>query len=237
MQAGREPVFRASIFTRRTHSSLCGVLLRRLLLIVWLVGVALLLSRSDGFCSYCIIYDEQQLHRVQVGDWVLRSGTGRESALIEQLSDSSFSHLGLVVRTRPKLLVVHATTSDDMQRPNQVITSSFAHFASPRLARRVLVVRPTFLSSAQKQQMVQDAGGLVGQAFVLAPRRQANLYCTTLLLRLLRPHVSAKEAARQLPAWHRVNAPLLQGEYLFPQAFLTVPGLQTVYDSGKPTLR
>lgn len=212
--------------------------LKPLLLFFLLPGVALLLTRSDGFCSHsqCVIYDAQQLHRVRVGDWVLRSGTGRESALVEQLSDSAFSHLGLVVRTQPQLLIVHATTSDDVQHPNQVIISSFDRFASPRLARRVLVVRPTFLSEAQKQQMAQSAESLLGQAFVLAPRQKPNLYCTTLLLRLLRPHVSAQNSTR-LPAWQRVNAPLLRGEYLFPQAFLAVEGLETVYDSDVPVSR
>lgn len=206
--------------------------LSKWLLPVFLLGAVLLLRGSDGFCSYCLIYDTQQLRHIRVGDWVLRSGTGRESALVEQLSHSEFSHLGLVVRTRPELLIVHATTSDDVQQRNRVITSSFARFSSSRLARRVLVVRPTFLSRTQKQQMVRDADALLGQAFVLAPRGEPNLYCTTLLLRLLHPHVLPENTVRQLPAWQRVNAPLLSGEYLFPQAFLAVEGLETVYDSG-----
>ena len=34
--------------------------------------------------------------KIQLGDWVLREGTGYESQLIKQLSGSHYSHIGVV---------------------------------------------------------------------------------------------------------------------------------------------
>ena len=40
--------------------------------------------------------------KIQLGDWVLREGTGYESQLIKQLSGSHYSHIGVVSQVKPR---------------------------------------------------------------------------------------------------------------------------------------
>ena len=63
-----------------------------------------------------------------VGDWVFRAGRSAESQLIQTLSHSEFSHIGMVVSLQPEPLIVHATTNDDPQRGNQVLSSTLSEF-------------------------------------------------------------------------------------------------------------
>lgn len=50
---------------------------------------------------------------LQVGDVVLRRGVGADSLVISTVSQSRFSHCGIVVAIEPVVLVTHATTADD----------------------------------------------------------------------------------------------------------------------------
>ena len=50
------------------------------------------------------------VHLLEKGDWVFRSGTSADSRLIKSLSQSHFSHIGIVVQTQPQVLIAHATT-------------------------------------------------------------------------------------------------------------------------------
>ena len=68
-----------------------------------------------------------ELPPLAVGDWVFRSGTSRESHLIQTLSNSDFSRIGMVVSLHPEPIIVHATTDDDPQRSNQVLSSTLTN--------------------------------------------------------------------------------------------------------------
>ena len=69
-----------------------------------------------------------------VGDWVFRVGTGRESALIRHLDDGEYSHIGIVSPSRRKSASRTRLPTTTPPHPNQVINSSLAEFAAPRLA-------------------------------------------------------------------------------------------------------
>lgn len=157
----------------------------------------------------------------EVGDFVFRSGTGRESAVIRQASNSVWSHIGVVVATRPDVQIVHATTHDDPAHPNQVIMSSYAQFAAPHLAKRTALARPLFLPPEARQALADALRAQIGKPFILTPRDQSPRYCTTIIFDVL------QTLAPGLPLhWQRNDWPLLSGEYLFPQAFADLPQLQ-----------
>lgn len=52
------------------------------------------------------------LPELEVGDWVVRMGTVNDSWWISYLSNSEYSHIGMIVATEPKILVIHAITDD-----------------------------------------------------------------------------------------------------------------------------
>ena len=159
----------------------------------------------------------------RVGDWVLRSGTGRESALIRQLSDSEWSHIGMVVAVDPEVLIVHATTDDDPLQENQVIVSTFDDFSAPRVAERVAVLRAAFVPEALRAQSAAQVQRQLGKPFVLVSRDKQPRYCTTIMVDAL--HAAGVSLALR---WQYSDFPFLQGEYLFPQAFVELPGVEWV---------
>lgn len=162
-----------------------------------------------------------------IGDWVFRAGTSAESQLIQKLSDSEFSHIGMVVRVYPEPLIAHATTDDDPQRSDQVLTSTLAEFTAPQLAQSFAIARPLFISTAEHTLAAQRVLEQLQQPFVLAERHSAHLYCTTLLADAL-DHT----AIAFTPQWQQVNAPFFSGEYLFPHAFAHHPDIEWLYHSN-----
>lgn len=156
---------------------------------------------------------------MQPGDWVFRSGTGGESALIRQLSGGRYSHVGIVVQAAPRVLIAHAGTDEEPRHPNQVRLVPWEAFASRRWAQTLAVARPRFLDAAGREASARAAAARVGQAFELRPLDGAvpaaplPLYCTTLLLEAVRA-----QAPAFAPAWQRLDVPLMRGDYLFPHA-------------------
>lgn len=202
---------------------------RQSLYIALLIAVALVLSAAHYIAQdKCVTHaaPEQQLPSVAVGDWVFRAGTSSESQLIQTLSHSEFSHIGMVVSLQPEPLIVHATTDDDPERNNQVLTSTLRNFTNPQLARSFAIARPVFISAEAKQQAARWLLKQLKQPFVLADRSNAHLYCTTLLADALHHTKTSFQ-----PAWQQINAPMFSGEYLFPQAFAEYPELEWLYRS------
>ena len=167
-----------------------------------------------------------QIPPLAVGDWVFRAGTSAESRLIQTLSDSEFSHIGMIVSLQPEPLIAHATTDDDPQRTNQVLSSPLAEFIDPKLARHFAIARPNFLTAQENQHAAQQLLQQLGQPFVLAERGTEHLYCTTLLADALQHSTTSFQ-----PQWQQINAPLLSGEYLFPSAFANYPEIEWLYHS------
>ena len=166
---------------------------------------------------------------LQPGDWILRGGTGADSALIRRLSRSRYSHIGMVVATAPQVVVAHATTDDDPDRPDQVLLTPLRQFLSPDKADAVLVLRPRFLSAVQRRATATTAAAQQGRAFVLTARSENPFYCSHLVLESVR---------RQRPdfalQWQYLDVAVFRGEYLFPQAFLAADTeIVYRYESGE----
>ncbi|MDY7218385.1 YiiX/YebB-like N1pC/P60 family cysteine hydrolase [Denitrificimonas sp. JX-1] len=167
-----------------------------------------------------------ELPQLAVGDWIFRAGTSSESQLIQSLSSGEFSHIGMIVNLHPEPLIVHATTDDDPQRANQVLTSTLSEFIDPKRARRFAIARPKFLSTTDAQKAAQHALRKLGQPFVLTQRKHQPLYCTTLIADALQHSNTSFQ-----PVWQHINAPLFSGEYLFPSAFAAHPDIDWIYHS------
>lgn len=165
-----------------------------------------------------------ELPELAVGDWIFRSGTSTDSRVIRQLSGSDYSHIGMVVTSGPQVLIVHASTDDQPEHPDQVLLSSLEEFTHPRLAHSFAIARPTFLDPQQKQDIAQALLAQRGQAFVIQPRGVPHRYCTTLLADAIRT-----QAADFDPSWSPVDLAFFRGDYLFPRAFAEHAQIRWVY--------
>lgn len=161
-----------------------------------------------------IIPESQIQSKIQLGDLIVREGIGYESAIIQSLSQSHFSHIGMITQVYPHIVIIHATTDDKPNQPNQVIQSSFTEFTDKNLAKSWAIYRQTQLSDQDIQQMIKNLETQIGQPFVLAVKQEHGLYCSTLIA-----NAYPKAIAEQL-TWQTVDLPALQGELLFPNALI-----------------
>ena len=153
--------------------------------------------------------------RLELGDWVFRSGISADSRVIKSISRSRYSHIGMIVQTVPQVVVAHAATDDDPKHPDQVLLTPLAEFAAADKADGIAVARPKFLTAPQRRQAAQSAAAQRGRPFVLAARDRQPYYCTLLLLEAVRPH-----APQFSPQWQYLDMAVFRGEYLFPEAFM-----------------
>lgn len=165
-----------------------------------------------------------ELPELAVGDWIFRSGTASDSLVIRQLSGSDYSHIGMVVANSPQVLIVHASTDDQPEHPDQVLLSSLEEFVHPSLAHSFAIARPTFLDVQQKTDIARLLLAQRGQAFFIQPRGEAHRYCTTLLADAIR-----SEAPGFDPVWSAVNLAFFRGDYLFPRAFAEHAQIRWIY--------
>lgn len=175
------------------------------------------------FFAQSVWAQEHAAPELVIGDWVFRQGTSLESYLIASVVQSEFSHIGMVVQTVPEVLILHSTTDDLQDEANQVMLSSWSQFTDARLATRVAVARPEFLTREQRIRISQALMAQLGLPFVLASRAEPHAYCTTVLADAIQ-----REDPSFSPVWTQVQQPMLRGEYLHPQAFADMPRLNWV---------
>lgn len=152
---------------------------------------------------------------LQKGDWIFRSGIDYDSTLIKYLSNSPYSHIGMIVETEPNIIIAHATTNDDPNQPNQVLLSSLADFMAYDKANAIAIARPKFLTSEQNQQIAQYVKQQKGRKFILNSHNKQPFYCTLLILEGIQ-----QKQANFNPQWQYVDIAFFGGNYLFPEAFL-----------------
>ncbi len=196
--------------------------------VLLLIMLFLILSYLLGFHFWqqtqsITLWNHPQMHKLQVGDIILRSTYDKESRLIEWISDGNYSHIAVITDLKPEIIVTHATTNENGVSLNQVQSTSISYFLSPTITKRYQIVRPHFLSSNDQIQFAKLLKMQLGKPYILKSRENENLYCTTLLEQALKKLYSLPE----LP-WQRLSIPGYQGDYLFPDAFLTLPNLETI---------
>lgn len=169
------------------------------------------------------------LPKLEKGDWVFRQGTSLDSTLIHLLGRGQFSHIGIVIETEPNILILHATTDDMPEQPNQVIVSSTAHFFRHDLAQKIAIVRPHFLTKNQKQTVIDLLQKEIGAPFILDEKEKPHRYCTTLI-----EHAIKHVYPNFNPQWQAINMPFFQGRYLFPDAFFHYPKTELIYTFDNP---
>lgn len=162
--------------------------------------------------------------KLKIGDWIFRKGTQTDSLIVRHISKGDYSHIGMIIAVVPEIKIIHATTNDDPNHPNQVIISNLSQFITPELAEKFAIARPNFLTIPQQQKIVDYLLTKQGATFILAPQQNEHLYCTTLLL----DAISQYQTDFKL-VWEYVNFPFMSGYYLFPTAFANHNDIQWIY--------
>lgn len=178
---------------------------------------------QDKSIEFLILPNNIQLEK---GDWIFRSGVGADSKIIQYLSQSQFSHIGIIVETTPDILIVHATTDDDAKHPNQVLLTKLDNFIVPSRAKNFAIARPVFLTTQQRIQTSLYAYQQIGKPFILDDKTEPHFYCTTLILNSVHSQINDFN-----PKWQFIDIAIFQGYYLFPEAF-TQENIQWIYDSS-----
>ncbi|PHY90798.1 hypothetical protein AA995_05225 [Campylobacter vulpis] len=160
-----------------------------------------------------------KLPKLEIGDLIFRRGNSLESVIISQISGHYYTHLGILIASTPPL-IIHATTDDNLNKPNQVILSSLEEFASRAQA---LAIKRLPLTKAQKEIIALTAKSQLGKKFVLNEGND-TLYCTTFIENLLTPHIKLNLTYEEL------NLPTLSGKYLFPKAFFNEVQAKLIYE-------
>lgn len=166
--------------------------------------------------------------KIHIGDLIVREGVGYESTLIKQMSNSSYSHIGMITQIEPTILITHATTDDDIHKPNQVIVSSFEEFTSHKRAKGWAIYRQSLLTQQEIQHSVNYTKTQIGRKFDLAVKQENGFYCTILIANSYPPKL-----AEQLQ-WSKVDILIFKGEMLYPNALIQEKdGVQLIIKSLK----
>ncbi|WP_295153121.1 YiiX/YebB-like N1pC/P60 family cysteine hydrolase [Campylobacter sp.] len=182
------------------------------------LGELWMLTRTSAAKEPLRVPDEI-LSNLRTGDLVFRLGDVTDSRIIATATDFKYSHVGMIVRERP-LLVVHAVTGEGGL--DGVAAVSVREFLAH--ARDFGAARMKFLSEEQKARLAASLLKRVGESFTLRPRGEANLYCTTLL------EQEISKITEFSPQYFELNLAVLGGEYLAPKAFWHYGGVEILYE-------
>lgn len=113
---------------------------------------------------------------LQTGDVVLQTSTSSRSALIRKASQSPYSHVGLVERTKAGVFVLEAV--------QPVLRTPLAKWVQRGLGGTVTVLRPSGLDEAARAQVVAAAKRELGKPYDARYRWDDEaLYCSELVVK------------------------------------------------------
>lgn len=161
--------------------------------------------------------------KLKVGDWIVREGVGYESVLIQKMSQSEYSHIGVILETYPEINIVHATTDDHPDRLNQIVVSTLSEFVDVSRSHQWAIYRHEKLTQQQRESVAFNILNQLGQAFILDIKQKPHRYCSTVIAEQL------PKQQQQILKWSPVEFPGIHGELLFPNALISLKGVQNIY--------
>lgn len=147
---------------------------------------------------------------LEIGDLILREGTGSQSLLISKITHSKYTHIGIISSIHP-IKILHATY-DDLGE-NGVKEFSIKDFFKG--AKQIKIIRLIDLSKEEKLLLIKNLKKYLNQDFNLSPKDN-NLYCTTFIYKELEPLITEQLEKTYL------DIPIATGYYLLPKSFLNL---------------
>ena len=166
------------------------------------------------------------LPELKVGDLIFRMGVGADSFVIADVTNSKYSHMGMISAIEPEILVTHATTADDAGSNFEgVITIPLENFVSE--ASSLAIGRYQDLKDSSIEQVQNYLKSIEGQPFTITPDPR-SIYCSSMVIFALQDHVTMQVNKTFL------NIPLNEGDYYVPQSFIEDPNLKIIYVFDDP---
>ncbi len=117
------------------------------------------------------------LPKLKVGDLIFRMGVGADSFVIADVTNSKYSHMGMISAIEPEILVTHATTADDAGSNFEgVITIPLENFVSE--ASSLAIGRYQDLKDSSIEQVQNYLKSIEGQPFTITPDPR-SIYCSS----------------------------------------------------------
>ena len=131
---------------------------------------------------------------------------------------------GYVAQISPQIFIIHAITREQNEQ-NAVVRTNLENFLLN--SKYYAVGRLKNLDENGAKIFVARLEKELGKPFILAPKNEANLYCTTLIER------SLKGISNLNLTYQKLSLPIFRGEYLFPEAFWQGGNLQTIFENRR----
>lgn len=197
------------------------------LFVLFLAGIVLTLQKSDHVNIRPRELNTAITEKIKIGDLVLREGTSCQSQIISQLSDSKFTHIGIITSVEDGILITHA--SNDEETNQAVSETTLDEFISLDLAHSVMIIRLKNLPANIREKIALNAKQKIGQKFYLVSdsmiNRDKRLYCTTLIYDAVKQEIPEFSLN-----WKTINMPAINGAFLMPAAFLETDN-EIIYSS------
>lgn len=87
------------------------------------------------------IQDLKDFPKLQIADLIFRQGIGADSLIIQQLSQSPFYHIGIIVKTSP-IMILHASADYEDKDLNKVEIISLEDFL--KLSKNIAIKKIKF---------------------------------------------------------------------------------------------
>lgn len=199
------------------------------LFVLFLAGIVLTLQKSEHVNIRPRELNTAITEKIKIGDLVLREGTSCQSQIISQLSDSKFTHIGIITSVEDGILVTHA--SNDEETNQAVSETTLDEFISFDLAHSVMIIRLKNLPANIREKIALNAKQKIGKKFYLVSDSMINsdkrLYCTTLIYDAVKQEIPEFSLN-----WKTINMPAINGSFLMPAAFLETDN-EIIYSSDQ----
>lgn len=161
----------------------------------------------------------RNLPKLETLDIILRTGIDYDSRIIQQISKSRFSHIGMIIQTNP-ISIIHASSSDTQ---NKVAISSFDYFLQHS---KGIAIKRYVLNQHQKEKIQAFLKKQIGKDFSFHP--QNPLYCTTLIQNAFDEGFNQENYLNLKK--QKIDLPIFGGDFLMPEAFYQDSKSQLIFE-------
>ncbi|MSN96826.1 hypothetical protein F1B92_06560 [Campylobacter sp. FMV-PI01] len=191
--------------------------LKCLLCFILFVAISIFLYQNFKFKTHK--FNLQNIPNLEVGDLIFRHGNTIDSIIISNKSDFKYSHVGVIIKTEP-ILIIHATQKENDDKVSIITLNEFLNNATD-----FGIARVKFINDKNRIFFINDLKNSFGKKFVLSKKGDENLYCTTLI------ENSLSKISKFEPIYQDIDFMFIDGKYLFPAGIWYDKNIEILYEN------
>ncbi|WP_229770964.1 YiiX/YebB-like N1pC/P60 family cysteine hydrolase [Campylobacter portucalensis] len=181
------------------------------------VAISIFLYQNFKFKTHK--FNLQNIPNLEVGDLIFRHGNTIDSIIISNKSDFKYSHVGVIIKTEP-ILIIHATQKENDDKVSIITLNEFLNNATD-----FGIARVKFINDKNRIFFINDLKNSFGKKFVLSKKGDENLYCTTLI------ENSLSKISKFEPIYQDIDFMFIDGKYLFPAGIWYDKNIEILYEN------